>query len=286
VSWFRSSRRRSSAPPQAAPEPVELAEGGPPAEPEQAAEETAVALAVASPDELVGRPLADLHALARQHGVPRYRMLRKEELIEALTGEAPRSPAPAARPERRPTREPQPAADREPEPEAYREPDRKPGLELGLEAPAAEPAPRRIIRVSEVSSESVDVLDAVQRLVRQLSPSAQPPGASALEEMIGSPATRLLVARDEDEAIVGMLTLAVFRIPSGVRAWIEDVVVDESARGGGVGEALTREAIRMADESGARTVDLTSRREREAANRMYRKVGFARRPTTVYRIEP
>jgi ribosomal protein S18 acetylase RimI-like enzyme len=78
----------------------------------------------------------------------------------------------------------------------------------------------------------------------------------------------------------------VFRIPTGVRAWIEDVVVDERARGAGVGEALTREAIRMGDESGARTVDLTSRREREAANRMYRKLGFARRQTTVFRIEP
>jgi GNAT superfamily N-acetyltransferase len=264
VSWFRSSRRRGSAPPQPAPEPVELGEAGP-AEPEEAVEESAVAVAVASPDELVGRPLADLHALAREHGVPRYRLLRKDELIEALAGEATPSAAPAARPRPRPTPEPRRKPEPEPEP--------------------VEPAPRGTARISEVSSESVDVLDAMQHLVRQLSSSAQAPGASALEEMIGSPATRLLVARDEEDAIIGMLTLAVFRIPTGVRAWIEDVVVDEDARGAGVGEALTREAIRIAGESGARTVDLTSRRERQAANRMYRKLGFARRQTTVYRID-
>jgi len=107
-----------------------------------------------------------------------------------------------------------------------------------------------------------------------------------VKDMVTSPAVDQFVARDDDGTIVGVSTLVVFRIPTGVRAWIEDVVVDEQARGGGVGEALTREAIEIAGASGARTVDLTSRREREAANRMYRKVGFARRQTTVYRIEP
>jgi ribosomal protein S18 acetylase RimI-like enzyme len=93
------------------------------------------------------------------------------------------------------------------------------------------------------------------------------------------------VARDEADDVVGMLTLALFRIPTGMRAWIEDVVVDQRARGGGVGEALVREAIRIAGENGARTIDLTSNRSREAANRMYRKLGFSRRDTTVYRID-
>ena len=131
----------------------------------------------------------------------------------------------------------------------------------------------------------MDVLDALQRLVGELSTSAPKPHAAELEVIIESPVTALLVAQDDDDHVVGMLTLALFRIPTGLRAWIEDVVVEEGARGRGVGEALTREAIRIAGEQGARTVDLTSNRRREAANRMYRKLGFSRRDTTVYRIE-
>ncbi len=94
----------------------------------------------------------------------------------------------------------------------------------------------------------------------------------------------MLVAR-VDDAIVGSLTLVVFRIPTGMRAWIEDVVVDEAARGHGVGEALNREALRIARERGAITVDLTSRPSREAANRLYRRLGFIERETNVYRME-
>ena len=81
-----------------------------------------------------------------------------------------------------------------------------------------------------------------------------------------------------------MLTLAVFRIPTGVRAWIEDVAVDASARGKGAGEALTRAAIKLASERGSRTVELSSRPSREAANRLYLRVGFVRRETNVYRF--
>ena len=93
----------------------------------------------------------------------------------------------------------------------------------------------------------------------------------------------LLLARHE-HVIVGMLTLAIFRIPTGIRAWIEDVVVDAQMRGRGVGEALTREAVRIAGTHGARTVELTSRPSREAANRLYQRLGFERRETNVYRF--
>jgi len=124
-----------------------------------------------------------------------------------------------------------------------------------------------------------------------------------IEEIVSSPATTLLVARDDEIAmededvpgraadgeggegpIVGMLTLVVFRIPTGVRAWIEDVVVDSSAGRRGAGEALTRAALELAGERGAHTVDLTSRPSREAANRLYQKVGFESRETNVYRF--
>jgi ribosomal protein S18 acetylase RimI-like enzyme len=98
----------------------------------------------------------------------------------------------------------------------------------------------------------------------------------------------VLIARDlrDHGRIEGMLTLIVFRIPTGVRAWIEDVVVDETVRGRGVGEGLSQEAVRRAVELGARTVELTSRPSREAANRLYQRLGFALRDSNVYRYTP
>jgi ribosomal protein S18 acetylase RimI-like enzyme len=141
------------------------------------------------------------------------------------------------------------------------------------------------IRVEEVEHVSDELVVAFARLVPQLSSSNPAPSAAALEEIASSPATVLLVARDEDELIVGSLTLAMFRIPTGLRAWIEDVVVDEEARGKGVGEALNRHALAVAKAAGARTVDLTSRPSREAANRLYQRIGFVERSTNVYRYD-
>lgn len=103
-------------------------------------------------------------------------------------------------------------------------------------------------------------------------------------QIVDSDSCSLLIARD-DERIVGSLTLVVFPIPTGVRAWIEDVVVDSSVRGKGVGEALNREALRIARIKGAVTVDLTSRPSREAANRLYQRLGFEKRDTNVYRYD-
>jgi ribosomal protein S18 acetylase RimI-like enzyme len=139
------------------------------------------------------------------------------------------------------------------------------------------------VHVEEATTVSADLTAAIGRLVGQLSSSATAPTEDELREIVDSPATRLLVARDDD-AIVGSLTLVLFRIPTGVRAWIEDVVVDETARGRGVGEALSREALRLAADAGARSVDLTSRPSREAANRLYRRLDFEERETTVYRF--
>jgi ribosomal protein S18 acetylase RimI-like enzyme len=139
------------------------------------------------------------------------------------------------------------------------------------------------VSVEEPAEVSLELTAAFQRLVPQLSRSSPPPDADQLAEMVAHPATTLLVARADDNTIVGTLTLVMFRIPTGVRAWIEDVVVDESARGKGVGEALTRAALDRAAEAGARTVDLTSRPSREAANRLYRRLGFQLRDTNVYR---
>ncbi len=138
----------------------------------------------------------------------------------------------------------------------------------------------RIETATEVTGELVA---AMARLIPQLSASNPPPTREELQEMVGSPAITLLIARDDAGAIVGSLTLAMFRIPTALRAWIEDVIVDGSQRGKGVGEALTRHALQVAKDAGATTVDLTSRPSREAANRLYQRVGFERRETNVYR---
>lgn len=133
--------------------------------------------------------------------------------------------------------------------------------------------------------ETVDdeVIEALSRLVPQLSSSSPPPDAAALRRIVDHDATTLFIARIGGE-IVGSLTLVVFPIPTGIRAWIEDVVVDEGTRGQGVGDALNRAALERARSVGAITVDLTSRPSREAANRLYTRLGFVQRETNVYRF--
>ncbi len=134
-------------------------------------------------------------------------------------------------------------------------------------------------RVAEVDE---DLIVGMNRLLPQLSSSAAPVSRAWLEELVASPAASLLVVR-EGTTILGTTTLITFPIPTGRRAWIEDVVVDEAARGRGVGEALVREALRIAKRAGCRTVDLTSRASRVAAHALYERVGFTLRETNVYR---
>jgi ribosomal protein S18 acetylase RimI-like enzyme len=141
-----------------------------------------------------------------------------------------------------------------------------------------------MVQVEEVTKVDDELVAAFARLVPQLSSSSPPPTERELAAIVTSRATALFVAREHGE-IVGSLSLVLFRIPTGLRAWIEDVVVDESARGKGVGEALSRAAIDHALKAGAKTVDLTSRPSREAANRLYERLGFKKRETNVYRYE-
>jgi ribosomal protein S18 acetylase RimI-like enzyme len=142
----------------------------------------------------------------------------------------------------------------------------------------------QIERIREATDEYVA---ALERLVPQLSGSVAPPTPEEVAEMVTSPAIVQLIARDPERGgqIVGTLTLAMFRIPTGLRAWIEDVIVDNESRGKGIGDALTRAALESARAAGARTVDLTSRPSREAANRLYLRVGFVPRDTNVYRYD-
>jgi len=137
-----------------------------------------------------------------------------------------------------------------------------------------------IERITEISDE---VVDAFNFLVPQLSTSSLIPTREHLAEIAANES--LLIARDPQQGgrIVGSLTLVTFRIPTGVRAWIEDVIVDQAQRAKGIGEVLTRAALARAAELGAKTVDLTSRPSREAANRLYQRVGFKLRESNLYR---
>jgi ribosomal protein S18 acetylase RimI-like enzyme len=139
------------------------------------------------------------------------------------------------------------------------------------------------VEIEVVEQVTDEVVKAFERLLPQLSRSAPALDAAALGAVAYFPGNHLLVARVDSE-IVGTLTLVTFPLPTGLRAWIEDVVVDEAGRGSGVGARLTQAAIRLAHASGARTVDLTSRPSREAANRLYERLGFEVRDSKVYRF--
>ena len=138
------------------------------------------------------------------------------------------------------------------------------------------------IEVEAVRQVTDELVEACRRLLPQLSSAAAALDADQLARIVDHQANTLLVARDQG-AIVGMLTLVTFPLPSGLRARIEDVVVDQEARGHGVGTALTMAAIDLARQQGARNVDLTSRASRAAANRLYQRLGFRRRDSHVYR---
>ena len=146
-----------------------------------------------------------------------------------------------------------------------------------------------MIKIFEVTEMSQKVYDAFERLLPQLSSSAKIPTWDELSDLITSKAGIVLAAVDDEdpeEKILGTMTLVVFRIPTGVRAWVEDVVVDKEARGQGIGEKLIRASIERAKEEGAKTIDLTSRPSRVEAHRLYKRCGFEMRETCVFRRIP
>jgi len=145
--------------------------------------------------------------------------------------------------------------------------------------------PRVTVQVEVLDKVTAEVVEAFGRLIPQLSRSAAPPGQAELEAVVGCSANTVLLARSGG-TIIGTMTLVMFPIPTGVRAWIEDVVVDEAARGRGTAEEMMREALRLAREAGAKTVDLTSRPSRASAGRLYERLGFTIRETRLYRYQP
>jgi ribosomal protein S18 acetylase RimI-like enzyme len=138
----------------------------------------------------------------------------------------------------------------------------------------------------EIATEATDeLLDAFRRLIPQLTKNPPPLSRDEITALVKSTCSTLLVARADDDSIVGVLSLTVYRVPTGIRSIIEDVIVDESARGQGIGEALTRRALEIAKEASAAHVTLTSNPMREAANRLYLRVGFKKRKTNAYQYK-
>src|SRR5688572_3702076 len=141
------------------------------------------------------------------------------------------------------------------------------------------------MRIEIITNADEELFGAFQRLVPQLTNNNPPPSLEDLTALLRETTSTLMIARDDENHIVGALTLAVYRVPSGVRAMIEDVIVDEFARGQGVGEALMQRAIQLARQKGVGTIALTSSPFREAANRLYVKMGFEKRETNAYQMK-
>ena len=134
--------------------------------------------------------------------------------------------------------------------------------------------------VEQVSTADDELVETIRRLLPQLTEARTPPTLEQLQDVVSN--QTLLLARDDEGRILGTLTFVLYRVSSGVKGRIEDVIVDESARGKGVGEALVREGMRRANEAGVLMLELTSMPYRQAANRLYRRLGFVRKPTNVY----
>ena len=141
------------------------------------------------------------------------------------------------------------------------------------------------MRVDIVTEADDELYEAFQRLVPQLTNNNPPPTLNDLSALVRDSSTTLMVARSDQGKIIGALALAVYPMPTGIRSIIEDVIVDSSARGQGVGEALMIRAIELAKQKGVGNISLTSNPMREAANRLYPRVGFKRRETNAYMMK-
>ena len=141
------------------------------------------------------------------------------------------------------------------------------------------------MQIDIVTKMDEELYGAFQRLVPQLTNNNPPPSLNDLSALVRDSSSTLIVARTENHENIGALALTVYRVPTGIRSIIEDVIVDNSIRGQGIGEALMKRAIDLAREKGASNISLTSNSMREAANRLYLRVGFKKRETNSYQIK-
>jgi ribosomal protein S18 acetylase RimI-like enzyme len=136
------------------------------------------------------------------------------------------------------------------------------------------------MKVERMTEATEELAGTIERLLPQLTEARTPPTLAQLQDVVAN--QTLLVVRDDDGRIVGTLTFVLYRVASGIKGRIEDVIVDESARGQGIGELLVREGMRLANDAGVLMLELTSMPYRQSANRLYKRLGFVRKPTNVY----
>ena len=141
------------------------------------------------------------------------------------------------------------------------------------------------MQIDIVTQADEELYDAFQHLIPQMTNNNPPPSLNDLADLVRDASSTLMVARNDHGQIVGALTLTVYRVPTGIRSIIEDVIVDTSVRGQGIGDALMKHAIALAREKGAKNISLTSNPMREAANRLYLRVGFKKRETNAYQYK-
>ena len=139
------------------------------------------------------------------------------------------------------------------------------------------------MKIKRINRFSERVFETVLKLLPQLSSDAELPARQYIKEILASKNVHFFIAELDNQEIVGMLTIATYDTPSGTKAWIEDVIVDESQRDNGIGKALVLFAINYSKSLGAKSVGLTSRPSRTVANRLYQKMGFVQYETNVYK---
>jgi Acetyltransferases len=139
------------------------------------------------------------------------------------------------------------------------------------------------MKIKKIKRFSVRVYEAVLSLLPQLASEADLPTKEYFESILNSENIHFFIGGFDNKQIVGMITIGTYSLPSGTKVWIEDVVVDESQRGKGIGKELILHAINYSGSLGAKTVGLTSRPSRTSANRLYQKLGFVRYETNVYK---
>ena len=142
-----------------------------------------------------------------------------------------------------------------------------------------------MIEIKRVESIDPELLEGIQNLFPQLTQFSPIPDEDQLRQIINSDSTTIWVAKDNDQTILGMLNLTIYRTTTGVHAWIEDVVVDQAARRQGIAARMTLAAIDHSRNKGAKAINLTSRPAREAANLLYLKLGFTKVETNLYRMK-
>jgi ribosomal protein S18 acetylase RimI-like enzyme len=141
------------------------------------------------------------------------------------------------------------------------------------------------MRIKEINRFNKRVFENVLKLLLQLSPGTVLPSEEYFKSILTSENSHFFIAELDNKQIAGMLTIGVYSTPSGIKVWIEDVVVDESQRGKGFGRELMLFAIDYSKATGAGSVSLTSRPSRIAANELYKKMGFMQYATNVFKYQ-